>query len=58
MKKRMDLKVKMALDVLGATCALVGLSGIAGASEGEGRFVVALVVFLFGITEVAWSYQR
>jgi hypothetical protein len=57
-KKRLDLKVRMLLDTLGATMALVGLGGMAGASEGQGNMVLAIAVFLLGFAEVIWSYQR
>lgn len=57
-KERIDLKVRMVLDSLGATLTLVGLGGIAGATEGQGSFMIAVIVFLIGLAEVAWSYQR
>lgn len=56
--KRRDLKVRMVLDILGATFTWLGIGGLAGASEGEGKLIVALIVFLIGATEVVWSYQR
>lgn len=57
-KKRLDLKVRMVLDTLGATMALIGLAGMAGAAEGQGNIVIAIAVFLAGFAEVIWSYQR
>ena len=57
-QKRADLKVRIALDIFGATCSLVGLGGLAGATEGEGKVVVALIIFLVGMVEVAWSYSH
>lgn len=57
-QRRKDLKVRMLLDIFGATCSFLGLSGLAGAAEGEGKAIVALIVFLIGVVEVAWSYQR
>lgn len=57
-KKRLDLKVRMVLDTLGATMALLGLAGMAGAAEGQGNIVIAIAVFLAGFAEVIWSYQR
>lgn len=57
-KQRTDLKVRLVLDVIGATLTWLGIAGIAGASEGEGSMTVALVVFIIGLAEVAWSYQR
>ena len=38
--------------------ALLGLAGLAGASEGQGSVIVALTVFGIGMLEVLWSYQR
>lgn len=55
---RRDLKVRMILDLTGSTMALVGLAGIAGASEGHGSVVVAVTVFAVGMLEVLWSYHR
>lgn len=55
---RKDLRARILLDVIGATFALVGLGGIAGAAEGQGSFMIAVIVFLIGMAEVAWSYQR
>ena len=57
-KKRLDLKVRMVLDTVGATMALLGLAGMAGAAEGQGNIVIAIAVFLAGFAEVIWSYQR
>ena len=57
-KKRLDLKVRMVLDSLGAMMALIGLAGMAGAAEGQGNIVIAIAVFLAGFAEVIWSYQR
>ena len=48
----------MILDCIGSTMALLGLAGLAGASEGQGNVIVALIVFGAGMTEVLWSYQR
>ena len=56
--QRKDLVVRMVLDCIGSTMALLGLAGIAGASEGEGNFLIALTVFGIGMLEVLWSYQR
>jgi hypothetical protein len=56
--QRKDLAVRMVLDCIGSTMALLGLAGIAGASEGEGNFLIALTVFGIGMLEVLWSYQR
>jgi len=56
--KRRDLKVRMVLDILGATFTWLGIGGLAGAAEGEGKAIVAMIVFLIGVTEVVWSYQR
>ena len=56
--QRRDLRIRMILDCIGSTMALLGLAGLAGACEGEGRFLVALIVFGVGMTEVLWSYQR
>lgn len=55
---RKDLKIRILFDVIGATLTLVGLGGIAGATEGQGSFMIAVIVFLIGLAEVAWSYQR
>lgn len=57
-KQRTDLKVRLVLDVIGATLTWLGIAGIAGASEGEGSMTVALVVFIIGLAEVVWSYER
>ena len=57
-EKRRDLKIRMVLDTLGATMALLGLAGMAGAAEGQGNIVIAIAVFLAGFAEVIWSYQR
>lgn len=57
-KERIDLKVRMVLDSLGAMFSLLGIAGIAGAAEGEGSLTVALVVFIIGLAEVVWSYER
>ena len=57
-KQRTDLKVRLVLDVIGATFTWLGIAGIAGATEGQGSFAIAVVVFLIGMAEVAWSYQR
>ena len=56
--QRRDLRIRMILDCIGSTMALLGLAGLAGACEGEGRFLVALTVFGIGMFEVLWSYQR
>ena len=56
--QRRDLMFRMVLDCLGATMALLGLAGIAGATEGQGSWFVALAVFGIGMIEVLWSYQR
>lgn len=55
---RKDLIVRTVLDFVGSTLALVGFAGIAGATEGQGSFLISLVVFGIGMTEVLWSYQR
>lgn len=57
-KQRTDLKVRLVLDVIGATLTWLGIAGIAGAAEGEGSLTVALVVFIIGLAEVVWSYER
>lgn len=56
--QRRDLRIRMILDCIGSTMALLGLAGLAGASEGQGNVIVALIVFGAGMTEVLWSYQR
>ena len=55
---RKDLKVKKWIDAAGAVLAYVGLSGIAGAAEGEGNLVVAIAVFIVGFSICLWGYQR
>lgn len=55
---RKDLRVKRVIDAVGAMMALVGLGGIAGASEGQGNIVVAVTVFVVGFSIVLWGYQR
>ena len=56
--QRRDLRIRMIMDCIGSTMALLGLAGLAGASEGQGSVIVALIVFGAGMTEVLWSYQR
>ena len=55
---RKDLMVKKWLDIAGSMMALVGLGGIAGAAEGQGNLMIAILVFGIGFGEVIWSYQR
>ena len=55
---RKDLKVKKWIDAVGAIMAFLGLSGIAGAAEGEGNLLVAIVVFTIGFSICLWGYQR
>ena len=55
---RKDVKIRKIMDVVGSMFALVGLGGIAGAAEGQGNLMIAILVFGIGIGEVIWSYQR
>ena len=55
---RTDLKIKKWIDAAGAVLSLLGLSGIAGAAEGEGNIVVAITVFIVGFSIVLWGLQR
>ena len=58
MKKRNDLKVKKWIDIAGALIELIGYAGIGGASEGHGNLMVAIGVFVVGLSIVLWGYQR
>jgi uncharacterized membrane protein YtjA (UPF0391 family) len=55
---RRDIRIKKWIDAFGGVTALLGLSGIAGAAEGEGNIVVAITVFIIGFSIVLWGYQR
>jgi len=55
---RKDLKIKKWIDILGSILALVGFGGIAGAAEGQGNMIVAILVFTIGFSICLWSYQR
>ena len=55
---RGDMKVKKWVDVAGSSLSFIGFCGIAGASEGRGSLLLAIIVFAIGISEVIWSYQR
>ena len=57
-KRRTDLKIKKWIDALGATMALLGMGGMAGAAEGEGDLVIAIGVFVIGFAIVLWGYQK
>lgn len=49
--QRLDVKLRILIDTIGATLTLLGLGGLAGASEGQGSFIISLLVFLAGAIE-------
>ena len=55
---RKDLKAKKWIDVAGAVMAFIGLGGLAGATEGQGSAIVAIVVFSVGFGICLWGYRR
>lgn len=55
---RKDLKIKKVIDLIGAALAIVGFAGIAGATEGEGNPIIAIVVFAIGFGICLWGHER
>jgi len=55
---RKDLKIKKIIDGIGAVMAIVGFAGLAGATEGEGNPIVAILVFSIGFGICLWGHER
>lgn len=55
---RKDLKFKKVIDCIGAAMALIGFAGLAGATEGEGNPIIAILVFSIGFGICLWGYER
>ena len=57
-KQRKDIRFKNLVYTIGAIMTFVGLGGLGGMAEGEGRAIVAILFFSIGLASVIWSYEK